>query len=128
MGVRLYPIRYKKCLKCQNRFKSRRRANRHGKIYRSMFCSQKCSHGFQILQNHWNWKKGLWRKNGYLFSSKTKNYLHRELFEKHIGRKLNKSEVIHHKNHNKNDNRVENLELMTASAHAKHHRMHLCKK
>jgi len=28
---------------------------------------------------------------------------------------------IHHKNHDRLDNRLENLELMTVSEHAKHH-------
>lgn len=29
--------------------------------------------------------------------------------------------ILHHRNHDKHDNRFENLELMTASQHAKHH-------
>lgn len=35
---------------------------------------------------------------------------------------LPKGFVIHHVNHNKVDNRLENLQLMTQSEHAKHHR------
>lgn len=40
------------------------------------------------------------------------------IMEKAIGRHLTKDEVVHHKNHKRDDNRLENLELMTFKAHA----------
>lgn len=51
------------------------------------------------------------------------NYVleHRVVMENHIGRLLDSSEVVHHINGNKKDNRVENLEVMTALEHSLHH-------
>lgn len=46
---------------------------------------------------------------------------HIHLMEMKIGRRILRSEVVHHKNENPLDNAVENLELMTRSEHMKHH-------
>jgi hypothetical protein len=44
--------------------------------------------------------------------------LHRVIVENAIGRVLESFEVVHHKNHDKKDNRLENLEVMTATEHS----------
>lgn len=46
---------------------------------------------------------------------------HRLIMECVIGRRLKEDEVVHHKNKNKSDNRLENLQLMTFKEHAALH-------
>lgn len=48
-------------------------------------------------------------------------FLHRVVMEEHLGRKLAADEIVHHRNEDPSDNRLENLEVMTWSAHVKHH-------
>lgn len=44
-------------------------------------------------------------KNGYVL-------MHRVIMENHLGRLLGKDKVVHHKDHNKFNNSVDNLEVM----------------
>jgi hypothetical protein len=53
-------------------------------------------------------------KHGYVL-------LHRVIMENHLGRLLNTNEVVHHKNHDRKDNRLENLEVMEMKEHSKLH-------
>lgn len=46
---------------------------------------------------------------------------HRYIMEQHLGRKLSRTEVVHHKNGDKLDNRIDNLEVMSLSNHAREH-------
>jgi len=50
---------------------------------------------------------------------------HRRVMESELGRKLSSSEIVHHKNGDKKDNRPGNLEVMTRAEHIAEHRQDL---
>lgn len=70
---------------------------------------------------HPKWKGGWYNHSGYKVITVDCNrmYEHRYIVEQYLGRKLLKDEVIHHINGNKSDNRIENLQIMSAKQHFK---------
>lgn len=85
-----------------------------------------------VKEKNPRWKGGeITRTDGYILirlgsfprGHKGKKYdlKHRIVIEQHIGRRLLRSEIVHHLNGDKKDNRVENLEIITQAEHAKKH-------
>ena len=79
-------------------------------------------------ENHPLWKRGYWiARGGYKIyeSSKLKGAEHRLVVEKHIGRKLLSTEIVHHINKDTSDNRIENLMVCSRAEHINIHREEL---
>jgi len=57
----------------------------------------------------------------YIGENGEKVYIHREVMENKLGRKLKKEELVHHKDTNKSNNSPDNLELNNKSIHGQIH-------
>ena len=101
--------RYKKCARCGKMFWVRPSEEKRNKKYCSYECFFPDGKGKSISSDGY-----------YVYSTKK---VHRFLMEKHIGRKLLPTEIVHHINFDRFDNRIENLRIMSRKAHS---RLHLC--
>jgi len=97
---------------------------------KARFCSKSCANKYNAKHqsrtkrgpgSH-NWKGGrvvdsngyikIWMKDHPCCSQKGYVLEHRLVMEQHMGRRLSSFETIHHKNGVRDDNRIENLQLM----------------
>jgi len=80
----------------------------------------------QGLSYHQNYcgKNNIFLDGGYecyIGKDGEKIYIHREVMENKLGRKLKKGELAHHKDNNKRNNNPDNLEVTNKNDHGKHH-------
>jgi len=92
--------------------------------FKHHFCGDPCRREFNKI-NPPHKGSGTWLENGYKVKytgNGNGRKEHRLVMEKHLGRKLEIKEYIHHINGDKTDNRIDNLVIMTASEHTSLHR------
>lgn len=117
----------KQCLICKATYKKRKTCSKK-EWSRSKYCSQSCQHkglkGQLVGSKNPNYKTGKTiTKNGYIQLSLNggKIYEHRKVMQDFLGRKLDRNEIVHHKDGDKLNNDISNLEVLTNSQHSKLH-------
>ena len=99
-----------------------------GKLFystRREFCSRECVY----LYRSSNSIHKIYQENGYLvkfqngYNKKGNVKLHRAIMEEALGRRLKPNEIVHHKDGNKQNNDISNLEVMERRDHSRLHRL-----
>lgn len=122
------------CPFCKKNFEStKKKKYRKGyDIWETEYCSKSCA-GKDVKKHHYVYKDGKKiRKYGarkikskimsngylYLYTKDGWRSKHRLVMERYLGRKLIKGEIIHHRNGDKLDNRIKNLQLLCLAKHS----------
>jgi hypothetical protein len=126
MGRPRGPVPGANCLQCGERFLYKKYGVGQKWHYnrKQVFCSRFCAAEAQVKDDGWGLDKNGYRisNRSYCIGKREYVYEHRKVVEEFLGRPLRREETVHHKNGNRQDNRLENLELWS-SRHGKGQRV-----
>lgn len=91
----------------------------------TIICGNRSVKRFGKDHNRWNNGRAECA-SGYILILTSRNprkyiFEHRLVMERHLGRNLSLSEIVHHVNEDKSDNRIENLQIVTRAEHVRIH-------
>lgn len=129
------------CQQCNRQFEKVKTDSYDYFLNRRMFCDVDCSNkarkgisvsaasqfkkGQNTKEANHSWNGGRHQtRGGYmvvLVGVKKYQLEHRYIMENHLGRKLKKREHVHHLNHDRTDNRIENLKVIDIREHGRLH-------
>lgn len=126
MGRPMIPPVERACARCGNPFMAKR-------YTRTRFCGLSCSSAANMAKrgdlsgsNNPRYNGGLSRrKDGrtvIVCRDWTLTLYSRAVMEAHLGRPLTSSEIVHHRNEDPTDDRIENLQILTRAEHLALHR------
>lgn len=116
---------------CPNCHKERWISLHDYKVHGNMLCRSCAAKKAYIGNKNSHWKGGRIQRGKYIriklqpddffysMAGNCKGYVleHRLVMAKHLGRCLHNFEIVHHKNHKPDDNRLENLQLISNDKH-----------
>lgn len=112
----------KTCEQCGNEYQ-KRRSEAYWQFEERRFCSRPCADiGKRTTRVPDNEFKARYRQKKTPDGKRV--LLHRWVMEQHLGRKLETWEQVHHINHNRLDNRIKNLEVVSSAEHGLRHTVH----
>lgn len=119
----------KKCIQCNKDFFADNSSIKRGW---GVLCDAKCRTNYFSGDRVFGWQGGKANSGGYIMIYLPKHPLaskygyvleHRLIIQTVVKRELKSNEHIHHINSIKNDNRIENLKIMSRSEHMRLHRL-----
>lgn len=109
----------KTCKQCGREY-SRRKKEAFWQFDERQFCSRPCADIGRARRSVPEGEfKARYRQK--LLPDGTRMLEHRWVVEQHLGRRLESWERVHHINHDRLDNRIENLEVVTSAEHGLRH-------
>lgn len=121
-GLNKFKSITKKCVTCGRDFLHKPSQDKRG--YKHTFCNITCRFPNKKL----NLPRGQYYSyDGYIVLNKTQDgrkqvKLHRYIMEQSLKKHLSSQEIVHHINHDKLDNRIENLQVVTRREHNQLHK------